>query len=719
MKIFFTLFLFISINSILLSQTKISGKVTDQDNSPLPGANIYIKDTYDGTSSSADGKFFFSTQEKGNALLIVSFIGYKQKEEKLNLKGTEIHLEIKLESDSKELGTVVISAGSFEASDENKAVILRPLDIVTTAGAQADIYGALKTLPGTQQIGEADGLFVRGGSAYETKTIIDEMVVQNPFYSSVPDIPSRGRFSAFLFKGTVFSTGGYSAQYGQALSSALILKTQDLAEQTLTSISLLPLGIGGSHSQRWENSSLSSEIFFSNLAPYFKIQKERTDWKIAPRGFDGSLNFRQKFSKSGMLKLFSSVSLGDLSLNMKNLDDPSVKDFFRQKSGNYYFNANYRDIIDDDWTIFVGASYSYDKDKTDFNTLKLTDGDNLSQAKITVTKNIINNSFLTFGGEVQNTVYNNKYEVFENKVNEIISAGYLEADIFFTNDFAGRAGVRTEYSKVLNKANLAPRISLAYRVGREDQFNFAYGIFYQIPDKDFLLQSNFSGKIDFDFERADHYILNFQHISDERTFRVEVYYKDYDRLAKGTLYNSYPFFQQLSFVPFSSAGKGYAKGVDVFWRDRVTFPYTDYWVSYSYLDTKREFSNYPTLAFPTFATPHTFSVVAKYWIPEVTTSLGLTYTFATGRPYFNPNNPEFLGDKAKDYNNLSFSLSYLTSIFNSFTVVFFSVDNLPGFRNIFGYRYSTDGSYREPVVPTVLRSAIIGLFINIGQSNPY
>jgi len=45
------------------------------------------------------------------------------------------------------------------------------------------------------------------------------MVVQNPFYSSVPDIPSRGRFLAFLFKGTVFSSGGYSAQYGQALSS--------------------------------------------------------------------------------------------------------------------------------------------------------------------------------------------------------------------------------------------------------------------------------------------------------------------------------------------------------------------------------------------------------------------------------------------------------------------------------------------------------------------
>jgi hypothetical protein len=711
MKIIFTLLL-AAFPVISLGQTSISGKVTDQNNSPLPGANVYLKDTYDGISSAADGSFSFTTVETGNAVLIVSFIGYKQIEKNIKLNGEKIYIEIKLEEDSKELGTVVISAGSFEASDENKAVILRPLDIVTTAGSSADIYAALETLPGTQQIGEADGLFVRGGSAYETKTIIDEMVVQNPFYSSVPDIPSRGRFSAFLFKGTVFSTGGYSAQYGQALSSALILKTQDLADETLTSISLMPLGIGGSHSQRWEKSSLSSEIFFSNLAPYFKLQKERTDWKIAPRGFDGSLNFRQKFSKSGMLKLFSSVSLGDLSLYMKSLDNPSVKDFFGQKSSNYYLNANYRDIIYDDWTIFLGASYSYDKDKIDLDPDKAGEIEQLSQAKVTITKNIIGNSFLTFGGEIQNALYDNSFNESSRNLNEVISAGYAEADIFFTNDFAGRAGVRTEYSKLLNKVNVAPRISLAYRVGFKDQFNFAFGNFYQTPAKDFLMQT-----ANFDFEKATHYIFNFQHISDERTFRIEVYYKKYSDLAKGTVY-TYPYFE-LPMVSYSNLGKGYAKGVDIFWRDRVTFTYTDYWISYSYLDTKREFSNYPTLAFPTFATPHTFSIVTKHWIPAITTSIGVTYTFATGRPYFNPNNPEFLGDRAKDYNNLSLSLSYLTNIFNSFTIIFFSVDNLPGFRNVFGYRYSTDGTYKEPVVPTALRSAIIGIFINLGQANPY
>src|SRR6202012_6198529 len=89
--------------------------------------------------------------------------------------------------------------------------VLSPLDVATSAGSNADITAALKPLPGAQQIGEQEGLFVRGGAGYEAKQFIDGSLVNNPYYSSVPDIAQRGRFSPFLFKGTVFSTGGYSA----------------------------------------------------------------------------------------------------------------------------------------------------------------------------------------------------------------------------------------------------------------------------------------------------------------------------------------------------------------------------------------------------------------------------------------------------------------------------------------------------------------------------
>lgn len=710
MKFLFTILLFSLIPAILFSQTKISGKVIDSANQPLPGANVFIKDSYDGISSKEDGSFSFTTEEVGEAILVISFIGYTTKEEKILLAGKDLEIEIILEEEAKELGTVVISAGSFEASDENKAVILRPLDIVTT-GSDADIYSALETLPGTQQIGETEGLFVRGGSASETVTIIDELVVQKPFYSSVPDIPSRGRFSPFLFKGIMFSTGGYSAKYGQALSSALILNTQGIADQTLTAINLMILGLGGAHVQRWDNSSFAIEGGYYNLAPYFNLVDQRPEWDTAPIGLEGSMNYRLQTSKTGMLKAFTSYNYSDLSLYMENLDDIATKDYFGLKADNYYSNLSYKEILGDDWTFFSGASFSLDKDKYDLNNDKVKQDEILGQAKVFVSKHLFNNSFITFGGEAQNLVYKNAFNELSSRIDEVYLAGFLETDIFFTNDLAARIGLRGEHSRLLDKYNFAPRISLAYRLGTFDQINFAYGKFYQTPFKDFLIQSK-----NFDYENSSHYILNYQYIGEDRTFRVELYYKDYDNLVKGNLFTP-PFIEPV--VPLSNNGSGYAKGIDVFWRDSETFPMTDYWLSYSYLDTKRDFINFPTLATPTFATPHTFSAVIKHWVPAITTSFGLTYTFATGRPYFNPNNPEYLADRTKNYNNLSLNASYLLTIFNSFTVIFFSVDNILGFDNIYGYNYSGDGTVRKPVLPTATRALFLGMFISVGQASPY
>lgn len=692
-------------------QTKLSGRIIDKNNQPLPGANVYLKDTYDGISSEKDGTFSFSTDETGESVLVVSFVGYKTHSQNVLLDGKPKSFEIVLEEESTELGTVVISAGSFEASDENKAVILRPLDVLTT-GSDGDVYSTLETLPGTQQIGETEGLFVRGGSASEAKTIIDEMVVQNPFYSSVPDIPSRGRFSPMLFKGTIFSTGGYSAQFGQALSSILALKSQDLAPRTQTSIGIMALGLNGSHAQRWENSSLAFEGGYYNLGPYFKVQKQRTDWEDAPTGVDLSANYKQKIGENGMLKMFSSYSFGDLSLRMNNLDNLSQKNFFAQTSNNFFFNTNYRDIIWGDGTLFAGYSFSVDKVNNDINTDRAKRDDIFQTGKVTITKNLSANSFITFGGEIQNLNTKSAFNDLDGELNETYSAGFLETDIFFTNDLAARIGGRIEHSKAIDKINIAPRISLAYRLGVYDQLNFAYGEFYQTPGQDFLLMSK-----NFDFEKATHYILNYQYIGESRTFRIEAYYKDYDKLAKGTVY-TYPYYN-LPQVDFSSNGSGYAKGIDIFWRDRETIPQSEYWISYSYLDTKRNFRNYPTLAMPSFATPHTFSIVAKHWVQSITTFFGAAYSFATGRPYFNPNNPEFLGDRGSSYHNLSLNASILTNVFGNFTVIFCSIDNLLGINNIYGYNYSSDGKIREGITSPALRSAFIGMFISLGEANPY
>jgi hypothetical protein len=176
-------------------------------------------------------------------------------------------IRIILKESVSELNEVVINSGTFEASDKKKSVMLRPIDIALTAGANGDIFGAFGTLPGSHRVGEEGRLFVRGGESYETKTFMDGMLIQTPYFSKMPDLPTRGRFSPLLFNGAVFSTGGYSAEFGQALSSVVALNTTALEPENKSSISLLTVGAQGSHARRWENTSvaLTGELLHTAL----------------------------------------------------------------------------------------------------------------------------------------------------------------------------------------------------------------------------------------------------------------------------------------------------------------------------------------------------------------------------------------------------------------------------------------------------------------------
>ena len=118
---FFILFFFIVTSGI--SQTIITGKVTDAKNQPIEGANVYLDGTYDGTITDANGQFSFSTNETGVVSLKISFLSYEtfrltQEVSSLN------NLEVKLRDDVNALDTVVISAGTFSAGDNSKVSAL-------------------------------------------------------------------------------------------------------------------------------------------------------------------------------------------------------------------------------------------------------------------------------------------------------------------------------------------------------------------------------------------------------------------------------------------------------------------------------------------------------------------------------------------------------------------------------------------------------------------
>ncbi len=255
MKHFLSIIIFLLLLNVN-AQITINGKVIDAKGLPIIGVNIYLEGTYDGTTSNEKGAFSFKTPEEGEHILIASFLSYetfKLKKEVSIMKD----LVIKLREDVGTLDAVVLSAGTFEAGDNSKINVLKPLDVVTTASALGDFVGALQTLPGTATVAEDGRLFVRGGEADETQIFIDGIRVFTPFTPTTNDTPTRGRYSPFLFDGITFSTGGYSAEYGQALSSVLLLNTINEPDQDKTDIGIMSVGGNLGHTKKWEKSSLS------------------------------------------------------------------------------------------------------------------------------------------------------------------------------------------------------------------------------------------------------------------------------------------------------------------------------------------------------------------------------------------------------------------------------------------------------------------------------
>ncbi len=94
-------------------------------------------------------------------------------------------------------------------------------------------------------------------------------------------------------------------------------------------------------------------------------------------------------------------------------------------------------------------------------------------------------------------------------------------------------------------------------------------------------------------------------------------------------------------------------GVDLFWRDQKTIKGLDYWISYSYLNTTRDYKDYPENVIPSFASAHNLSLVFKQFITPLNTFAGLTYSFASGRPFDDKNSPEFMSGRTRAYNDIS------------------------------------------------------------------
>lgn len=715
------------------SQVKISGKVSFK-NKGVGEVNVTLKDTYDGTTTDAQGNFTFETSEKGAHKITFTHPKYEDVERAVSIENQDVSLNIDLKEQISEIDAVVVSAGSIEASDKKRATaLLTPIDIYTTAGADGQISSALTYLPGVQKVGGTEGLFIRGGTGTESKIFMDGSLINNYFSNSVPGIAGRDQFNTSLFKGNIFSSGGYSALYGQALSGALMLESVDLPDQSSYSLGVSPIFLSAGFQKLGDNQNYSygATAGYSILSLMQKVFNFNTDFVEAPQGLNGDLNFRFKTKSGGFFKYYGMFNSNKMGVRSESLEPKYDFSLVKLNGKNTFHNLSFKQKFGK-YLLNVGGSYSYNRSDLHFSTEAndvesnrsqlLTDGNYLN-FKAVLERKINRISAVRGGFELNNTDENLKFEAVQKHYKDLISSAFLETDLGFSNALSAKIGVRAEHSSFLGKNNIAPRFAIAYRLAKDWTTSLAYGLFYQNPESKYI-----NGPANLGFQQSQHYIFQVQRASEGRTLRFEAFYKKYDQLIK--TFNVTPDKEQnqQTQTALNNSGYGYAKGVEFFWRDnKKTFENIDYWISYSYLDSKRDFLNYPVSLQPSFAAEHTLSAVAKRFIPEWKLGVNLSYTYAKGRPYYDIAST-FENGKAinytrnegrlKDYNALNFSVNYLPNIgkkeAKAFPVFVLSVTNILGSKNVYGYNFSANGSRSSAIVPPVNTFVFIGAFISFG-----
>ena len=599
-------------------------------------------------------------------------------------------IRLTLFPDSVTLDEVVVTERRTPAANSRWSD-LHPVELVTVAGSNGDLYKALQTLPGMQVQGETGRLLVRGGSSEETQTYIDGLHVLKPYTSTGINTAARSRYSTFMFSGVNLATGGAPLEYGQALSAVLPLETKDESPVTKLGMNASIVSVGGGGTRAFRRGSLSVDLTYQHLGLY--KYSGRREFEEPYQMFSAAMQFRHSLGNNLLLKIYGQYDRTDFA----SYEGEDTRRLFSLGEDNVYVNATLRRRMKDGWEGYAGAAFSYNRQGI---TGAAQAGDRWEERQqelhVKATASRLWDNGLRIGGGVENFIrrYENRYAWQEmestGKVRPLVSAAFLSATWFPWERLKAEASLRAEYTGTDKRMSLSPRVAVNYHAG-DAVLSSTVGRYTQ--QTEFRLLALRSG-----LKSSTCWQYNLQYERGGRLAKAEAYYKDYDRL---------PLWENAS---LTARGHGYSMGFDLFFLDRASLKNVEYRLSYTYNRSRRRYLEYTELTTPPYATRHNASFVLRWSIPRLRLILGLTDTYASGRPWHNPALPGLMNDEAKPYNSLDLGLTFLLS---PKVILTASATNILGRRNEFG---RVDG---RPVLASADHFFYVGVYVTLGRKAAY
>lgn len=548
--------LILSLISIYPQTGTIEGITLDKATlTPLIGTNVILLNTTMGASSDAEGRFIIKNVPVGNYTIQFRMIGYTSftKTDVIVRSSRVTSVSAELSEQALETDQVVVSAGYFRLNDTQplSIIALSGEEIRRAPGSGGDVSRVLMSLPSLAKVNDqSNSLIVRGGSPLENAFYIDGIEIPN-----INHFPTQGAtggpigmINVDLIDDVNFYTGGFSASYGDKLSSILNLKFREGNRNNFDGqLDLSIMGFGGvAEGPIGKNGS----YLFSLRRSYLNYLVKLFDVGTTAAPSYGDLQGKIVYDLSPKHRL-SLITLNGDDHNNPLRSDAEENDMLYYGKQELYQNAggiSWRAIWNNDFYSNTSLGYQattadekFYETNTELLVLKnkYTEG-SLNFRNLNYLRFSENNS-IEFGFDIKQLInkYNNTFGAYTDiagdstsefsinkKISETKAGAFLS---YITRPFSGMTatfGARGDYFTYNKHFNLSPRLALLYQLSDLTSIKFASGIYYQNMPISLLSQSSENKKLKDPF--AVHYILGVDHlISEDTKLTLEVYQKDY------------------------------------------------------------------------------------------------------------------------------------------------------------------------------------------------
>ena len=334
----------LAFQSLLSFAWTVSGRVTDMDNNPLPSASIEILGTNEGTIADANGRFEINISSDTAVVLSISMISY----ETIQLKVSEgtLYQKIRLKEESKVFDDFV----TVGQRKQNNTVTL--IDVSQMRHAPSATGGGIEQLvhgnSGVVATNELSSQYsVRGGSYEENAVYVNDIEIYRPQLVRSAQQEGLSFVNLDMVDQVSFSSGGFSSEYGDKMSSVLSIKYKTPNrpfEATLMGSFLGASAYIGSTTGKF---SQMHGFRYKNSAYLFDSLDERGDYNTSFIDYQTYLTFKAN-------PKFEISVLGNIATNNYNFYPEDRKTDFGTAFNTKTFQINFEGGEEDKYNSFFG-----------------------------------------------------------------------------------------------------------------------------------------------------------------------------------------------------------------------------------------------------------------------------------------------------------------------------------------------------------------------------